>query len=84
MLEAKHFTTEHLIRNSCERACLDRLLELAEYLSLQEKVMITMRFRDGYNYSDIACLLGIHPANVGRRIKTICKKVEKLYESRII
>lgn len=57
------------------RAVLEDVLRVAKTLPVNEQVMVTMRFRDGYTFREIAAVCGCHEMTAMRRIKRICKKL---------
>lgn len=60
-------------------ATRDRIEELcrrANSLPVHKKILFHLYFRDGYSTIEIAQLLMIHPANVGRRLAKIKRELE--------
>jgi len=66
------FTKHNRLR---ERAIVEEIVSYAKMLPIKEKIMIFMRYRDGYTFSQIACAFGISESTVRRRIVKINKKL---------
>ncbi len=60
-----------------ERAIRDEIVFYAKQLPICERVMIFMRFRDGYKYSEIAAAFGVCEGTINRRLKYIAEKLCK-------
>ena len=59
------------------RGKVEYLCNKANILPVHEKMLFHLYYRDGYSTIEISQLLMIHPANVGRRLSRILKKLKK-------
>lgn len=81
MYLVKHDIPDRMGEVLHRRYILEDVLRIAETLSINERVVITMRFRDGYKLSEIAAVCGCHEVTVGRRLQRICKKLCNVKEA---
>ena len=69
-------------RRISERDVLTDVLRLANRLPTPQRVLVTMRYRDGYTFQEIASICGCHSVTVLRRLRsivaTLCNMKERM------
>lgn len=60
-----------ITRRLALRSINDEIVFLSEQLPKRSRVMMTMKFRDGYTNSEIASLIGVVESTIYSRIKRI-------------
>ena len=62
-----------MIKRMVLRNINEEIVFLSKGLPIKEKTTLTMRFRDGYSYTEIASLLNFNPSSVSRKINKLLK-----------
>lgn len=73
MLRLNGLLPEDVDYRIAQRALLEDLLYYTEKFSMRKRVMMRMRFRDGYTYSEIGAAFGFSDTKAKRQIVALCK-----------
>jgi RNA polymerase sigma-70 factor (ECF subfamily) len=73
-------STEHFEDSYIKKADIQRLAELINQLSPEEKVLIQLRYVQDMGYAQIGTLLGISEDTAKKRGQRVTQKLRKLYE----
>lgn len=61
-----------------KRSLIEEYCKIAETLPAKQKILFCLYYQYEYSTIEIGELLEIHNTSVGRRLKTIVKKIEKI------
>ncbi len=73
--EIPDFTRCKLIH---ERNVVEQIVMYAQKLPIRERVLVFMRYRDGYKYCEIAAAFGFSESTASRQLKKIARKLCKM------